>query len=61
MSMASGFVPSQRGKERWSILVDLLGACEVSHELGGSIAGPQTGTAALPRWVCQRFCRAPGH
>lgn len=46
MSMASGFVPSQRGKERRSILVDSLGACEVSHELGG--ASPVPKQAPLP-------------
>lgn len=34
MLMASGFVPSQRGKQSWSISTDPPGACELSCELG---------------------------
>lgn len=44
--MASGFVPSQRGEEGWSIATDSLGACELSRKLEG--ASPVPKQAPLP-------------
>lgn len=46
MLMASGFVPSQRGEEGWSISTDSLGACELSCEL--ERASPVPRQAPLP-------------
>lgn len=33
MPMASGFVPTQRGEEGWSVSTDSLGACELREAL----------------------------